>query len=149
MGEGYNLALDMRLRQIGRASDGFILNSPVQLTIEHNVQVCEYLRGSQRRFFAHRKYPIGMPRPDIVKSIEGNIYQCPLYYHQYTYNIAGTVQLISAFIPTTSPGVNICTLPTPSFSSNIIRYSSSAYNGLVARYLILSGTIASKSASVF
>lgn len=66
MREGYNLALKLRLRQSGRASDGLILNSPVQLAIAYNV--CEYLRGPQRRFFAHRKYPIGMPRPDILKN---------------------------------------------------------------------------------
>lgn len=38
MREGYNLALELRLQQSGRASDGFILNVPVQLAIEYRVQ---------------------------------------------------------------------------------------------------------------
>lgn len=147
MREGYSLALELRLRQSGRASDGFILNSPVQLAIQSSL--CEYLRGSQRKFFAHRKYPIGMPRPGILKN-RSNIPTLFCIYNVMIYlQNSWKVQLISAFIPTTSPGANICTFPTPSLSSSTIRYSSSAYNGLVARYLILSGTRASKPASVF
>lgn len=53
--------------------------------------------------------------------------------------------VISAFIPTFPAGVIISTalfLSAPSV--NIIRYSSSAYNGLVARYEIFSGSTTSK-----
>lgn len=48
---------------------------------------------------------------------------------------------ISAFMATTSPGARMRASPTARSppSSSTIRYSSSTYNGLVARYVILSG----------
>lgn len=48
---------------------------------------------------------------------------------------------ISAFIATAPPGPTICTLATSPSSCSSIRYSSPAYNGLVARYEIRCGTI--------